>query len=264
MKNRFNRNIVLIPLVFILIFSHQLFAQSDAIIENIDFYAEGNGLVIKYDVVKALDSELFEIWVKVVTESGETIIPKTANGDIGSGVAGGPNKRIVWDLTADNITIDEAFTVEVFARSDYKEPKAVKPKKEGISVGVAMLLSAALPGLGKTVAKGGGAQWMWGVIGYGCVAGSVAMNNKAFNAYEDYKLAGTPDERDDLYSQAEEFDIFSKVFIGTAATIWIIDLITTATQVSKIRKRKNKSSYSVNYSVDPFTRKPLVGVTLSF
>jgi len=264
MKNKYKRNILLLPLALILIYSQQLFAQSNASIENIDFYPEGNGLVIKYDIVKALDSELFEIWVKVVTESGETIIPKTTNGDIGSGVSPGPNKRIVWDLTADNITIDEAFTVEVFARSNYKEPKVVKPKRGGISVGGAVLFSALLPGLGKTIAKGGGAQWMWGVIGYGCIAGSIAMNNKAFNAYEDYKIAGTPDERDELFTQAEEFDLYSKFFIGTAATIWFIDLITTATQVGKINKQKNKSNYSFNYKVDPFTRKPMVGVTLRF
>jgi hypothetical protein len=264
MKNIYNRNIILALLILLLMFSQQLFSQSNATIENIDFYAEENSLVIKYDIVKALNSELFEIWVKVITESGKTIVPKSTNGDIGAGVAAGPNKRIVWDLSADNITIDEAFTVEVFARSDYKEPKVVKPKREGISVGGAVLLSAILPGLGKTVAKGGGTQWMWGVIGYGCVAGSVVMNNKAFDTYEEYKIADHPDDRDDHFSKAEEYDLYSKIFIGTAATIWIIDLISTASQVSKINKRKNKSSYSIHYTVDPISRRPLLGVTLRF
>ncbi len=264
MKYIYNRIIIFALLVFVFIFSQNIFAQSNATIENIDFYAEGNGLVIKYDIVKALDSELFEIWVKVITESGKTIIPKTASGDVGSGVSAGPNKRIVWDIPADNITIDEAFTVEVFAKSDYVEPKVVKPKREGISVGTAVLLSAVLPGLGKAVAKGGGGQWMWGVVGYGCVAGSVVTNNKASDAYDDYLIATSPDERDDLFTQAEQSDLISKIFIGTAAAIWIIDLITTATQVSKIQKSKNKLSYSLNYTIDPITRKPLVGVTLSF
>jgi hypothetical protein len=58
--------------------------------------------------------------------------------------------------------------------------------------------------------------------------------------------------------------LLSKIFIGTAATIWVIDLITTATQVSKLRKSKNKPGYSINYAVDPFTGKPLLGVTLRF
>ncbi len=105
---------------------------------------------------------------------------------------------------------------------------------------------------------------MWGVIGYGCIAGSIVMNNKAATAYDDYLIATTPDERDELFSHAEESDLYSRIFFGTAATIWIIDLITTATQVSKINKRKNKSSYSLNYKIDPLTRKPMVGVTISF
>jgi hypothetical protein len=264
MKKINNRHIAFTFLLLNVIFSINAFTQSKATIENIDFYPEGNALVIKYDLVQATDSELFEIWIKVITESGKTIIPKSTTGDIGSSVSGGPNKRVVWDLKSDNITIDEAFSVEVFARSNYEEPKVVKPRKEGISVGTAVLLSAALPGLGKTVAKGGGGQWMWGVIGYGCVVGSVIMNNKAFDAYENYKMATTYDERDDYFSQAEENELYSKIFIGTAATIWILDLISTATQVSKLRNSKNKAGYSFNYAVDPFSGKPLLGVTLRF
>lgn len=264
MKRKYNRYITVVFLLLSILFNQNLCAQSNAIIENIDFYPEENALVIKYDIVKAADGELFEIWIKITTESGKTIIPKSTLGDIGSSVSGGPNKRIVWNLIADNVTIDEAFEVEVFARSNAEQAKVVKPKKEGISVGKAVLLSAVLPGLGKTVAKGKGAQWVWGVVGYGCVVGSVVMNNKAFDAYEDYKIATTPDERDEFYTTAEDNELYSKIFIGTAATIWIIDLITTATQVGKIRKSKNNSNYSINYSFDPYTRKPLLGVTLRF
>lgn len=262
---RINNQYILYFAVFLsILISPCLKAQSDAIIENIDFYAEGNSLVIKYDIVKANKSELFEIWVKVSTESGKTIIPKSMNGDAGTGISGGANKRIVWDLDADEVTITEAFSIEVFAQSDYKAPpKVVKEKKEGISVGASLLLSAVLPGLGKTVAKGRGGQWMWGVVGYGCVIGSVSLNKKANNAYEDYKNSTDPDERDELFSQAEENDLYSKILIGTAATIWFIDLISTATQVGKIRKRNN-SKYSINYNIDPYTGKPLVGVTFRF
>jgi len=241
-----------------------LMAQSKAMIENIDFYAEGSNLVIKYDIVKAKDGEVFEIWVKLTTASGQSIIPQTMTGDVGSGIMSGPNKRIEWDLNADNTTIDEEFSVEVFAKSSLQETtKVEKPKKEGISVGGAMLLSAVLPGLGRTVAKGGGSQWMWGVIGYGCIAGTVIMNNQAYNAYEDYKVATDPTERDDFFTKAEENDTYSKIFLGTAATIWIIDIISTGVQAGKIRKSKNQSNFSLNYNIDP-TGKPLVGFTYRF
>jgi len=249
---------------FNLLFYANMNAQSDALIENIDFYAEGMTLVITYDIVNANKGELFDIWIKITTESGKSIMPQSKTGDIGPGVSGGPNKRIIWDLQADNTIIDEEFAVEVFARSNLKETKVEKQKKEGISTGGAMLLSAILPGLGKTVANKGGSQWMWGVIGYGCIAGTVVMNNNAYNAYEDYKVATNPDDRDELFKQAEENDLYSKVFLGTAATIWIIDIISTGTSVGKMNKNRRKSGFSLNYMVDPYTRKPLVGFTYRF
>jgi hypothetical protein len=263
MKRFYKYRILSLLLLATISFTNAGFAQSDAMIENIDFYAEGENLVIKYDIVNAKSSELFEIWIKLTTESGKVIMPKSTTGDVGSDVAGGPNKRIVWDLKTDEIKIAEAFDVEVFARSNYVEPKEVRPKKDGVGVGTAVLLSAILPGLGKTIAKGSGAQWMWGVVGYGCIAGSIVMNNNAYNALEDYRNADNPEERDDYFTEAENYDLYSKIFLGTAATIWVIDLITTATTASKLRKQKN-NKYSINYTVDPFSGKPLIGLTMRF
>lgn len=243
-----------------------IYGQSGAMIQNIDFYAEGNKLVIKYDITKAKEGETFEIWCKVLTASGKEIIPSVnaTSGAIGSGITGGPNKRIEWNVQADNADLSEEFHVEIFARSDYVKEKTVKPKKEGVSVGAAMALSALLPGLGKTVVHQGGAQWVWGVVAWGCVAGTVVMNNNAFDAYENYKTATTAVDRDDFYQQAEENNIYSKVFLGTAATIWVIDLISTGIQAGKVRAQKNKSNLSMNYGYDPFLRKPLLGFRYSF
>jgi len=264
MKKLFPLGSLFIIFGFSLLYNANLNAQSNASIENIDFYAEGMTLVITYDIVKAKNGELFDIWIKITTESGKSILPQSKTGDVGPGVSGGPNKRIVWDLEADNTTIDEEFLVEVFARSELKKTKAEKPKREGISTGGAMLLSAILPGLGKTIANKGGSQWFWGVIGYGCIAGTVVMNNNAYNAYEDYKVATNPDDRDEFFKQAEENDLYSKVFLGTAATIWVIGIITTGTSVGKMNKNRQKSGLSLNYTFDAYTGKPLVGFTYRF
>ncbi|MCF8367741.1 MAG: hypothetical protein K9G76_01770 [Bacteroidales bacterium] len=269
MKHKFG---YFISIIFLFCFSPAFVnAQSSASIENIDFFAEGNNLVITYDIAKAKTGETFEIWAKVVMVSGNVIIPNSISGDIGPGVIGGANKRIIWDVQADNANLNEEFHVEVFARSGEKtnqtsqteKPTKIKTKKEGISAGGAMLLSAVLPGLGKTVANHGGAHWMWGVIGYSCVAGTIVMNNQAYNAYEEYKLATTAEDRDDYFQQAEDNDLYSKVFLGTAATIWIVDIITTGVYASKKRKQKN-SNFSMHYSFDPFSGKPLVGFNYKF
>lgn len=242
------------------------YGQSGASIQNIDFYAEGNKLIIKYDITKAKEGETFEIWYKILTASGKEIIPSknATTGDFGPGVSGGPNKRIEWDVQADNVDLSEEFHVEVLARSDHSSLKTVKPKKEGVGVGTALVLSAILPGLGKTVVHRGGAQWVWGMVAWGCVAGTVVMNNNAYDAYENYKDATTAVDRDDYFEQAEENDLYSKICLGTAATIWVIDLITTGVQAGKVRAQKNKTNLSLNYGYDPFSRKPLLGFKYSF
>ena len=185
-------------------------------------------------------------------------------GDVGSNVNGGPNKRIMWDLQADNTTIDEEFSVEVFARSNFQDLEVEKPDKKGISAAGAMLLSGILPGLGKTVAKGGGADWLWGVVGYGCIGGSIATNNMAYNTYNDYLDATSASERDDLLDQSKQYDIYSKVLLGTAVTIWVIDVISSGMKADKIRRERNESKFSLNYNFDPQSGNPMVGFTLKF
>jgi len=248
-------------------------AQSNARIENIDFAAEFSKLVVTYDIVDAKPEEIFEIWIKVQTNSGKELIPSSTIGDIGKGVNGGSNKRIVWDVEADNVVLDEEFTVEVFAQSQksQKRSKTVEDqemvneaKPSSIGVGGAMAFSALLPGLGNRIVKGSGAQWLLGVVGYGCIAGSVVLNNSAYNVYEDYKVATIPDERDDLYKKAKSKKQTSKVLIGAAIVIWVGDLLWTGLQASSARKKSKQSNFSLNYSVDPYTQKPLLGISYRF
>jgi hypothetical protein len=252
---------------------NSLYSQSAAKIENIKFDAEGSKLVITYDILKFKEGETFEIWVKIKTVSGKEIIPVTMYGDVKKGVSGGAGKRIVWDVESDRVDLNEEFSVEVYGRSDSqqqetkmpKESKEKAPKGEagGISVGGAMAMSALLPGLGNNRVKGGGAQWLIGIAGYGCIAGSIILNNSAYNAYEDYKVAEIATERDDYFDKAEKNDQFSKILIGGAAAIWVADLIWTGLQASKARKN-SKSGISLNYFYDPQFNKPMIGLSYRF
>lgn len=257
----------------ILPISNHLEAQSAAKIENIKFDAEGSKLAITYDIAKYKEGETFEIWVKIITASRKTLVPVTMYGDVNKGVSGGTGKRIVWDIEADNVTIDEEFSVEVYGRSESKkttqpanEPKNTKPEKaksQGISVGGALSLSLILPGLGNRAVKGSGAQWLLGVAGYGCIAGSIILNNSAYNAYKDYKLADNAEDRDDYFNKAENNDKISRILIYGAAAIWATDLIWTGIQAGKARKNSNPK-VTFNYYYDSYLNEPLFGLSYRF
>ncbi len=267
----------IIFLVFLLTGIHEIRAQSGAEIRNVDFYLENNKLIITYDIANSSADESFNIWIKIKTAYGQLIQATSLTGDISSGVKGGSGKRIVWDVIADNVSLDDDILIEVFARAESEEPAVVeKPEPEitpavqksptgkKISVGKALLFSAILPGLGNTYVKGKGAAWLWGVLGYGCIVGSVVMNNMAYNNYEDYKTAATSDERDQLYDKASTYDLGSKVLIGAAATIWVVDLVITGIQAGKARKTSHASNIRLNYQIDPHSQQYMVGLTYKF
>ncbi len=261
--------------LFISIIPQEVYGQSAAKIENIKFDAEGSKLAITYDILKFKTGETFEIWVKIKTASGKTIIPSTMYGDVNKGVSGGAGKRIVWDVEADNVTLEEEFSVEVYGRSDTqtttsqteaKKSPQEKPQKtggNGISMGKALAFSAVLPGLGNRAVKGSGSQWLLGVAGYGCIAGSVILNRSAYNAYEEYEKADNAGDRDAYFSKAEKNDKISKILIYCAAGIWVTDLVWTGLQASKTRKNP-ETKVSLNYYYDPVLNKSLFGLSYRF
>ena len=118
MKNRNTLIVGLLGSIFTIFILNSTNAQSKAKIENIDFYAEGANLVITYDIVKAEPNETFNIWVKITTVSGKEIIPNSVTGDVGNGVTGGPNKRILWDMQSDNAQLNEEIEVIGSSRTD--------------------------------------------------------------------------------------------------------------------------------------------------
>jgi hypothetical protein len=265
MKNYKIFTVLMIGLCILLMSYKPLQAQSKARIDNIDFNLEGSNLIITYDIIKAKTNETFNIRIKVLTGTGEEIIPSALTGDINEGVTGGTNKRVIWDLEADNAYIDEEISIEILASPEsLPEIKKESIKKSGVSVGGALALSALLPGLGNRVVKGSGAQWLLGLVGYGCIGGSIVMNNSAYNAYEDYKDATTSNERDDLFKQSENKELYSKILMGTAVTIWVADLIWTGLQAGKARKNSGKSNFSFNYSYNPYTMQPMIGFRYRF
>lgn len=111
-----------------LVFPVAVKSQTGAKVENINFYAEGSNLVITYDIVKAKPDETFDIWFKIVTASGKEINPMTFSGDAEGGISGGKGKKIIWDAVTDQLNLDEAFSVEVFARTENKATET-KPDK---------------------------------------------------------------------------------------------------------------------------------------
>jgi len=263
--------LVLLPYLF----ANNLVAQTKALVTNVDFYVEGDNLIITYDIEKSKTSESFVVSVSVTTKSGNKINAYSLTGDVGKGVAGGNYKRITWDLVKDNVYLDDEIQVEVLLQSE-KDAKAgvveteTKPKTtspqtaKSVSVGGAMFKSLIFPGWGNRYVKDGGAYWLMGVLAYGAVGGAVYFNNQAYNAYEDYKVTEDATERDQFYKDAEDFQGNQKALMFTAAAIWTVDLIWTGIQAGNANKKAKNSKMSMGYYYNPVVKKPMISLSYRF
>lgn len=75
-----------------------------------------NNLYISYDIIYNDPSAEFTTSLQITDETGAAIEAKTLTGDIGNQVQGGSNKRIIWDLKADNIKMNASIFVKVHAK----------------------------------------------------------------------------------------------------------------------------------------------------
>ncbi len=240
-------------------------AQKNGQVENVDFFLEGDNLIITYDIEKAKTGETFNVSINVSTVKGTKINAFTLNGDVGPGVYGGKYKRITWDLAEDNVFIDDEIFVEVIAEAENYGKSAMQTgQKTGkqVSVGGAMLRSLVFPGWGNSYAKGGGAYWLIGVAAYGAAGAAVYFNNEAYNQYEDYKNTLDKEKRDQLYQDANDSYDMQQNLMYAAGAIWVIDLIWTGIQAGNVNKKARQSKVSMGYYYDPVVRTPMFSVSL--
>ena len=70
-----------------------VFAQSKALVKNVNFELVNNELIITYDIAKHKPAEMFKVWMKVYTAQENELKSESASGAIGENVAGGVHKR---------------------------------------------------------------------------------------------------------------------------------------------------------------------------
>lgn len=244
------------------------YGQSKARIENIDFNLVGEDIVITYDIINYASGEKFDIDIEIFTESGKKLDAKSLTGDVGKDIAGGRGKRVIWNFQNDNADLTEGIYVEVNAKSDLKPvvEKKPKPARKRGSLGGAFVKSLVFPGWGNSSISGG-PYWLMGFVGYGCMAGSVYMNQQASWSYDDYILASDAGERDNLFNDAESEDQLSKILFGVGAVVWVTDLTILLIKGNNPRKyayNSNGTNPLVGYTIDPISKKPMLSFRITF
>ena len=223
-------------MVLLILFPFTHFCQTRVNITKPRLELSDENLIIEYDILSADPSDLFKVWIEVTNASGIKINALSLSGDVGEDISGGSNKRILWNLEKDGISLDKEIFVEVIAEKK-KLPEVQKeiipiettPTTDvnKISKGNMVLSSTVLPGWGLSKVRQGKPYWLLGVAGYSCIAGSVILNRSAILTHDDYRGSLDADESITLYDKSVRQDNISEYLGYTAAGIWAVSLIWT-------------------------------------
>ncbi len=247
-----------------------------------------NIMYISYDILNSSPSDHFVVSLQVTDAAGGKIYASAFSGDIGRDVRGGMDKHIRWDLGTDHLFMNEKIYIEIFvvAAPPLENPVSqssgysILPGRENLSgsSGSALsdpknlsttgllLQSLVIPGLGLSRLTGK-PHWIRGMAGYGCIAGSIAMNRKS---YQTYQGIGGREDFDGKYDQLQTSihqDNISEVLAYAAIGIWVTDLIWTAAGISSYHRRSMQGEsrkISITPGLDPLTLAPVVGIRYNF
>ncbi len=276
--------------------------RAQSAITNTSIELVGSTIQITYDIANSKRSERYNVRLEVTDSKGNLLPVTSLEGDVGEDIPGGTNKKIIWDLEADNIQMNEDIFFELFADA-IVEPDPEPPKKEEVTLqqqepseeeviasdrsdqseeeeirtgengsakeftrrGI-ILQSLALPGLGLSRAKGG-PHWLRGVAGYGAVVGAVILNNMARATYEDYRTPGSADEARTLLDKSTRQDNISEICAYAAIGIWVSDLVWTfvgSSDLNKSRAADFVRPVSLGTDYDPLCGVPLLAIRYKF
>ena len=235
--------------------SNILFSQTKAKIQDVQIRKDADNVLVTYDLINTKAKERFDIRLLVIPLDGEKIYPKTTIGDVGSPIKGGKNRSIIWEIDKDQRYINEKIYAEIQATPiiDYIVP---------VSRGKALGLSAIMPGLGITKLNNGGAFWILGIGFYGTAAASVYYYIQANSTYDNYLNTSDMEQRNKLYDQSKDERLLAQIFMYSAATIYVTNIIWTLAQRNKTKSKTPK--LTVGGAFDPVTSKPMLSFSYKF
>lgn len=200
-------------------------------IENVDFTVKNNFLIIKYDLVNCPPREIYNINVKIITESS-IITPLSVVGDLHK-VPAGRNKKIEWDVLKDRTELIGNIEVVVEIVQTYSTKIIGGPSN--------VVFSMLMPGLGDIFVNDKREsqiiKWYY-VTGAFVGSAYLAYSSKLVsnNYYEQYHNATNQSLMDETYKLANDYYHTYQYMLGVAASIWIGDVIYVLVKGSNNRR----------------------------
>lgn len=224
-------------LLLYLVISFSSFAKGT--ITNVSLRYNGDQVVISYDLNGSNTKNLFDVSVKLYRSKTDQIEAVRFTGDIGKSIASGTNKKAVWQVKVDNEKV-----------SDYVYAVVEATPALNIPMGKHLLKSTLLPGLGEYRLDNHNLHIYKSVLGYGAIAGAIALNMSAVTNYDNY--LSSPTQGNNYFEAAQSQQVLSYVMAGTAVAVWGYSLYKTYSKAKKLKAYQtitiNQSKYYYNFT----------------
>lgn len=226
-----------LSLLILIGWSLNLFAKET--ITNVLLKYNGDQVVIEYDLNSTNPNSFYNVAIKLFNRSDNQIEAITFTGDAGKAIKTGSNKKAIWQAKIDNIKVDGY----VYAQVEATPVLNISTQKH-------LLKTALLPGWGNYRLDNNKWHIYKSVLGYGAIAGSIALNASAISSYNNYLNA--PNQANNYIDAAQNQQMLSYVMAGTAAVVWGYSLYNTYHKVQKLKKYEtitvNQSKYYYNFT----------------
>ncbi len=194
-------------------------------------------IIISYDL-KPTQSRFdrFKVEIYLSQNGGESFSEyplEWVNGNAGSNLEPGKNKRVQWryyqedpNFSGKNVVFRVKAERDMFAHFDrissLKGPEGA-------------LYSLLVPGLGDYKVRSGRNYWMITAITYGVLGTGIYLYLDSRNTFDQYRDATSVDQASSLLDRARDQNRVGKVLMGTGAAFWLTDVV-----LAFIKGQKNK------------------------
>lgn len=194
-------------------------------------------IIISYDL-KPTQSRFdrFKVEIYLSENGGESFSEfplEWVNGNAGSNLEPGKNKRVQWRYYQEDPNFDGKNVV--FRVQAERDEFAHFDRISSLKGPEGALYSLLMPGLGDYKVRSGRNFWMITAVTYGILGTGIYLYVDSRNTFDQYRDASSIDQASSLLDRARDQNRAGKVLMGTGAAFWFTDVVLTF-----IKGQKNK------------------------
>ncbi len=221
------------------------------------------------------------VYVRLQRRDGTLLAPdlRSVNGDLGTNLTDGRNRRIVWNLRRNRLFLKEevralvllkqtAPVVPIPTEASPTQPDSAALAEKPYRGPAWALLSLLAPGIGNVFVQTPkprlGLRPLATVAAYGLLIYGAGQQGESSQAYTDYRNSGNELAGEPFYQKANAANQRYYVATRVAAAIWITDITLTLVRGFRNQRNEKRGVQPLTYNMTYQANTPVAVVRYTF